>query len=757
MTAGFGFERLGIWSACYPRATLVAVSIITAILLAAATQLGFSSDVREIFRSDSRDYRVLEEMARQYPGGEHDVFLTIEGDDLFTADGLESVRSVHLELLFADGVEGVTSLFSARHPPNADGKANPLFPDELFDIDLEQLKTAVVAHPLVTGKLLTDEGDFTLLVITLDDELPSLEHTSAILAEIKVLAEELVAEAGLSVGLTGIPAMRVEIIGALISDQVIFKITGLLLGTFLAWLFFGRWQYVILAGIPVWAAMIWLLGFMWLFGQQVNVLTNIVPTLVMVIAFSDTLHLLFAIRRNLPGEPTTRDAVVLAVRNVGPACVLTSLTTAIALSSLALLPQPFVGQFGILAALGTVIAYVATMASLPAAAVLMLRAGPSASPQPATARAFTVCTEAVSRTTAGLAQKHTIAASIASIAVLALSGFFYAQNEPHYSYRENLPTASPVFQTMTEIDTQLSGTTTLRVLVRGRDGVDILSPAALDVIRNTEVLLAADPQVRQVWALVDVVDWLTETDGDISEVLRLLRDADSRLTERLFSIDHNSALVTGHIPETDAARLLPLVANIEAELADIQAAAPDFTLDLTGIAVLSAEMSYAMIGNLNRSLLIAVLVIIILIGIAMRSLRAALVSVLPNLLPLTVGGAYLYFTGSGLQFTSVIAFTVGFGLAVDSTIHVLTRHRLECARGAAPEPALQQTMVVIGPVLIFGAFVFALGLGTTMLSSMPMVQLYGGISVIVVVTALVGDLILLPTTLFAVMRWRKSP
>jgi len=115
----------------------------------------------------------------------------------------------------------------------------------------------------------------------------------------------------------------------------------------------------------------------------------------------------------------------------------------------------------------------------------------------------------------------------------------------------------------------------------------------------------------------------------------------------------------------------------------------------------------------------------------------------------------MYLVGWGLQFTSLVAFTVGFGIAVDSTIHVLNRYRLEKSDEVDVPTALRRTITRVGPAVIISTIVLAAGIGTSLLSELPMVSLYGTIVVIVLLASMVGALLFLPALMATVEGWRK--
>ncbi len=758
MTAGFGIERLGLLALRFPRATLLTVVAILPFALYGASQLTFSSDVREIFRSATPEFATLDVLARDFPETERDLLLVIEGEQLFQPRNLEALRSLHLDLSLSEDVGYVLSMFSAREPPQGSATPKPIFPADLEGLeDTNALRKVTLAHPLVADKLLSKDASLAIFVIALKDKSHDVADLRRIVGGIKQITQEALKGSGLHTTLTGLAVMRIEIIGTLIRDQRVFILAGVTIGLFLFWLVFRRLRYSLIAGAPAATAMIWLLGAMWLTGQEVNVLTNIVPAIVMVLVFSDTLHLLFAVRRNLREGLPLHDAIARSVRNVGPACVLTSLTTMLALLSLMIVAHPFITRFGLTAAIGCGLALLATLTVVPALCALTMRkladglALAQERSDPVQRAIDGLCGGA-----ANMVAARPRAVALAGVLITVLAGGLYALNAPSYRYSENLPQHNPAIAAIETINAKLAGSNTARILIEWPQDHALASLPTLDAIRDVEALLLSEPIFATVSSLHGVEQWLSaENQSSRLDVFRFLRESKTPLTARFISYPHNSALVTAYFANPDASELVPVLDRLKGELAALKAKYPDATFTLTGIVPLSAWASHAMIWQLNRSLLTAIGVIIVLIGLALRSLTAALVSILPNLLPIAVGGAYLYLSGKGLQFTSVVAFTIGFGIAVDSTIHVLNRYRLALQQGEDSAAALKETVTIIGPVVIVSTLVLAAGMASTLFSEMPMLRLFGTISVIVLTTALIGDLLFLPAIIATISRWRR--
>jgi uncharacterized protein len=163
-----------------------------------------------------------------------------------------------------------------------------------------------------------------------------------------------------------------------------------------------------------------------------------------------------------------------------------------------------------------------------------------------------------------------------------------------------------------------------------------------------------------------------------------------------------------------------------------------------------------MIGQLKTSLFAEVLFVSLLLGLAFRSAAVMGLSLLPGLFPVVASGALLALFGEGLEFASVVALVVIFGLGIDSLIHFLNRLRLEERPGEDPALAIRRARVLVGPAIILTTAVLVLGLGVTVFSDLPSLRLFGRVCAVTLMASLVGDLVFLPATIMLWQRWRST-
>jgi len=192
-----------------------------------------------------------------------------------------------------------------------------------------------------------------------------------------------------------------------------------------------------------------------------------------------------------------------------------------------------------------------------------------------------------------------------------------------------------------------------------------------------------------------------------------------------------------------------VVDKLDARLNAVRAEHPGYQISVTGLAVIAARNSAAMIERLSRGLTVEIVFVAAFIGLAFRSWKVMLLAIMPGIFPIIASGALLYAMGEGLQFASVVALTVSFGLGLSATIHFLNRLRLEERPGENAALSVERATILVGPALILTSVVLACGLAVTAFSNLPMLRLFGWLSAFAMIAALVADLLILrPTAMY---------
>ncbi len=748
---GFGLERLGLAAIRWPRLALGLLLLASIAAAYGVSRLSVDASIDGFLRSHTPENARYAEFKSLFPASEHDVLAIVEHDNLLRPAALENILNLHFELGFSEYVKDVMSIFSIHDPPDDTGIARPVIPDDIpRGADFDELAARIAAHPLINDRLLTvndRDGQLTLMVISLKPEL--VGKLEAAVDDISRTLDQTLSHSDLRVRLAGFPVIHTETLGGIRRDQLVFNSFGMLIGFFISWMFFRRLVFVFIVSIAPPISALWALGLLGYWGQEINVFVNVIPLLIMVITYCDAMHLTFSIRRQMREGRDRFAAVRHAVMTVGPACVLTSLTTSLALLSLTVTDLDLIRSFGFSAAAGTLLAFLTVITVVPVLSVLLLREEHLQSPNGGRDQGAMGLLDVMCAHLAGFVGRFPRLIVVAGVIAVPVFAVLYFQLEPSYRPINHVPKGKQTIAASQRLDEALGGSYPIHIMLRWPEALGFRSDEVLRVVEDVHELMAANGQISGVSSLVTMKRWLDAGGaghgrGDDRLFSNYLDKMPEHHRSRFLNENGRAAIVTGRLPNIEAREIAVIVADLERRLDHLRKDYPGYAFGVTGLSAILAVQMPSMIYQLNQGLALAILIGIGLIGVAFRSSGAAFLSALPNVFPVVAAGAAVFVLGEGLQVATVVALTIAFGLAVDDTIHFLSRLHLERGSDAGNGEAVSQTLVHIGPVLMLTTLVIICGVSGVLLSSFSATILFGKLMMITLAAALVGDLLILP-------------
>jgi uncharacterized protein len=760
----FGVERVGLLSLRSPALAAIIALLVVVIAAFGVTRLRVDDSLSQLFRSDSQEFRQYEEVSRNFPSAEFDVLIVVEGDVL-ARDALEAVRDLVTDLQLIDGTTGLISLFSARQPPAyPGGLPEPLFPVELPPDGpaYDALVDNVMSNEIIRGKFVSLDGTLALIVLALDPAIVDSRGLNATVEEIRQTVEFDLLGTAVEGRLSGVPVMQLEIRNAVERDRIIYNAIGFVAGCLIAVVFFRRVSFMFIAAAPPLVAMLWCLGALGWLDFRLNMFLNVMTPLIMVMAFSDSMQLTFAYRDRLLAGLNKYQAMRSALLVVGPACAITSLAVGLSFIALMISDSHLIRTFGAAGAISAAIAFLAVILLVPLLGVLLVRNEATFAAKVAGTDAGVNALRRFCDWIAGRMARRPAIYSIVSLIVVVGLTWVYAGLDPRYRLADQVPDKQQAVAASQSLDEKLTGANPIDIFIQFPAGKGLYDPDSLAVIAAAHAIVEETAGVGNVWSLESLRRWLAENAGvtDVETLKSYVDVLPPQLTRRFVAEDENSVVVSGRIPDIDASDLLPVVAKLDETLNQVRAEHSDYALSVTGLAAIAARNSAGMIGQLSMALTGEMVVVAVLLGLIFRSIFVAAVAVLPALFPIVIAGAVLWWMGEGLQFASIVALTVAFGLGLSATIHYLNRLRLEYVPGEDPEVGVRRATALVGPALILTTVVLAFGLGITIFSDLPSLRLFGWLGAFTLLAALAGDLLILPATAVFLRRivraWRRG-
>jgi predicted RND superfamily exporter protein len=721
-------------------------------------KLKVDDSLSSLFRSNSTEFQHFEDFSKRFPSNEYDVLMVVEGDSLLSRDSIERLRSLITDLQLIGGTRGVLSLFSARQPPENGQVPGPLFPADLPEGgEYDALIQKVLNNEIIRGKLLSEDGKLALIVIALDPAEAGYEGVKKIISDFRAAVAENMEGSSLKVDLTGVPVMRLEIRNAVERDELLYNTIGFAAGCLIAIAFFRRISFMLIAAGPPLIAILLSLGTLGWLSFQLNTFLNVLTPLIMVISFSDSMQLTFAARDRLIAGESRREACRNAILVVGPACVLTHATAAMSFIALLFSGSELIQTFAAAGIISTVIALLTVITLLPLLGVLLVRREGAFAARVKGADAAVDMLRAFCSWIAERVVARPGLYSLISLLILIGLGITYSNLHPRYRLADQVPNKQQAVAASHQLDAKLTGSNPISVLIDLPQGASLYDPASLAVLAEVHSILEKQPGVGNVWSIETLRRWLAEklNKSDLATLKQYVGYLPDSLVRRFISQNERATVVSGYVPDIDASQLRPFINNLEKSLDAVRAAHPSYSISVTGLSVIAAQNSANMIGRLNQALTIEVVFVAAFIGLAFRSLIVMMAAALPAIFPILASGVLLWLLGTGLQFASIVALTVSFGLGLSATIHFLNRLRLEDKPGQDPAIGVARATVLMGPPLILTTIVLACGLAVTVFSDLPSLRLFGWLSAFAMVAALVADLLILrPTIMFLLRLWR---
>jgi uncharacterized protein len=745
-----GIERMGFISLLHPFILIVVFLVLCLGAAVGFTRLKVDDSLSQLFRADTAEYKTYEAVTRNFPSSEFDVLIVVEGPTLLERSSLEHLRELVTDLQLIDGTRGLISLFSAREPPQGGNIPAALFPNPLPEgAEYQALIARVMSNEIIRGKLLSDDGKLALIVLALDPEA-AREKLSGVISEVHKAVDENLAGTRLNGQLSGVPVMQFEIRNAIERDRLVYNALGFAIGCLIAVLFFRRISFMIIAAAPPLAAILLALGTLGWLGFSLNIFLNVMTPLIMVISFSDSMQLTFAARDRLIAGDDKYNAFRNALLIAGPACVLTHATAGVSFVALTFSESDLIRTFGEAGLIATLIAMVAVLTLAPLLGVLLIRHEAEFAES---VRGVDKALDFLRRFCGWIALRmvaHPGLYALAGLLVTVALSLGYTQLQPRYRLADQVPDREHAVAASQRLDVKLTGANPIDVLIEFPHGRSLYAPESLAIIADVQSILEKQAGVGNVWSLETLRRWLAEkmNKSDVATLKQYVELLPPYLTRRFISAEQDAVIVNGRVPDADASKLLPIVDALDKKLSVLNAKYPGYKVAVTGLSVIAARNSAIMIDKLSRGLTIEIGFVAAFIGLAFRSFIVLLTSILPGLFPIVLAGTLLWVTGYGLQFASVIALTVSFGLGLSATIHFLNRLQIE---DTEPDPAIgvERATILVGPPLILTSAVLACGLAMTVFSSLPSLRLFGWLSAFAMISALIADLLILrPTATF---------
>ena len=566
----------------------------------------------------------------------------------------------------------------------------------------------------------------------------------------------------LDVRVSGMPYIRTLNAQNIVDEIGIFVLGAMAVTSLIFFLFFRSLRATFISMIIVLIGVAWSLGTLGWMGYEITVLTALIPPLIIVIGIPNCIFLINKYQQEVAKHGNQVKSLQQVIVKIGNATLMTNLTTASGFATFILTDSKLLKEFGIIASINVIGIFILSLLLIPIIYSFL--------PLPNKKHLNHLKNKTVDRLVGWMeknVRKRRINTYIISIVLLVASIIGIYQIRISGSILEDMPQKKEFFKYIMFFDNEFNGIVPLEILIYTKRKDGVLKLATLKRMDALGKSIESIPELSPPLSVVNAMKYAKQAyyNGNPNYYKLPNTQENNFILSYLDTKNSNQNLMKNYIDSTGQyARLTTYMKDIRTERMEeiksdlekqIKKIFPEdrYSVQLTGKSLIFLKGTKYLVKNLVLSLSIAIFLIALFMAYLFRSYKMILISLIPNLLPLIVTAGMMGFLGIPIKPSTILVFSIAFGISVDDTIHFLAKYRQELIDSKwkiqrSVYAALKET----GVSMFYTSIVLFFGFSVFMISEFGGTVALGGLVSATLLFAMLANLVLLPSLLISLER-----
>ncbi|WP_222983162.1 efflux RND transporter permease subunit [Flagellimonas meishanensis] len=583
-----------------------------------------------------------------------------------------------------------------------------------------------------------------------------------ILNDLGDLVKNFENETGLDVHVSGMPYIRTWNTKSIVDEIGVFILAALLVTSLIFFFFFRSFRATFISMFVVIIGVMWAFGILGLFQYEITILTALIPPLIIVIGIPNCIFLINKYQQEVKKHGNQALSLQRVISKIGNATLMTNITTASGFATFIILDSDLLKEFGIVASINIIGIFILSLLIIPIVYSFM--------PLPKTKHLKHLNKKWIDffvNWMERMVRDHRIGVYITAVLVLVLSIIGIYQIKITGSRIEDLPKNTHYFKDIRFFEEEFDGIMPLEIVVDTKRKNGAVKPATLKRMDQLGELIEETPELSKSISLVNLVKYSKQTFyNGIPKYYQLPTSQENTfIMDMARKSSSDDDLLESFVDSTgQVARLTTFMRDVKIERMeeieqDLQQAINKFfpveryNVYMTGKALLFLKGTRYLVKNLLISLALAIGLISLFMAYLFRSFRMVIISLVPNLLPLVITAGLMGYLGVPIKPSTILVFSIAFGISVDDTIHFLAKYRQELTANRwqikkSVYAALRET----GVSMFYTSIVLFFGFSVFIISNFGGTKALGGLVSATLLFAMLSNLILLPSLLLSLER-----
>ena len=707
---------------------LISLGVITVAMAVLSFQVKLSYETAKILPDDDSTLVAYQKFKQKFGEDGTVMIIGFQSEDLFTLELFNHWYDLSQEIKNVEGIQEVVSTARSYNVMRNDSLQRLDFKPILTrrptsQAEVDSVKSILMQLPFYDGLLFNKESNVTIMAITLDQSEINTKGRIEIVQHIKQIGDKFAADNNLTLHYSGLPYIRTAVTAKVLSEMKLFLILALVITALILLFFFRSFYPVLFPMLVVMMGVIWSFGTLVLLGYKITILSSLIPPLIIVIGVPNCILLLNKYQQEYAKHGNQARALSRMISKIGVTTFFANVTTAIGFFVFYFTHSAILQEFGITAAINVMLTYVISLIFIPVVFSFM------APPNPKQIRhldrkGINLILDKIDI----WVHRYRKRFYVIVLLIIAISIYGITKMTTVGYVVDDLPKKDVIYTDLKFFEQNFHGVLPFEVSVDTKKPGAALALPTLYKINRLQKIFASYPEFSEPVSIAEGIKFSYQglNDGDpkryiipnVQELARLKSySGTAKGNEKMFHSIIDSAKQTTRISiqvaDIGSVKMKNLMDEIRPRVDSIFDP-KDYNVTVTGNSIIFLKNNDYLQINLKESVMLAILLIGSIMFFLFMSVRMVFIALIPSLVPLIITAGIMGFSHISLKPSTILIFSIAFGIASDGTMYFLTKYRQELKRHAGSisktvSLTIQETgvsMVYTAVILFFGFFIF---------------------------------------------------
>lgn len=748
-------------------ALIIILTAITAFMTYKASQVQLSYEFAKALPVTDKDYLHYLNFKDKFGEDGSVLVIGVMDQDFYKLEKFNDWYDLTYDIKRIKGIEEVVSLARIYNLEKNDSlrkfELKPVITSKpTTQAKLDSLKQVITSLPFYSKLLFNKETNAHLMAITFDKKLLHTRNRIDVVNTIKQKAEEFQAKHRIELHFSGLPYIRTAISSKVAKELQLFVLLAVLVTGLILLVFFRSFNAVVFSLLVVTVGVIWSLGTITLFNYKITLLTGLIPPLIIVIGVPNSIFLLNKYQQEFRRHGNKIKALSRMIEKIGLTTFFANVTTAIGFGVFYFTNSAILVEFGLVAALNVMATYIISLILIPIVFSYL--------PPPALKHTKHLQGKNINKILENInyaVHNHRTIIYISIICIVIVSFIGITKLNTVGYVVDDLPKNDPVYVDMKFFEENFNGVLPLEISIDTKKEGGALNINNLYKINKLQKILSKHPELSKSVSAVDAVKFSYQAykGGDpryyvLPNSLELAKlgayttnekGKENRFKSFIDSTKQHTR-ISIQVADIGSVKMKKLLNEIRPRV-DSLFNPQEYNVKITGNSLMFLKGNDYLLLSLKESVLLSIILIAIVMFTLFMSFRMIAISILPSLIPLLITAGLMGYLDIPLKPSSILVFSIAFGIASDGTIYFLTKYRQELKNHSMSiSQTVSATIRETGVSMVYTAIILFCGFSIFAASSFGGTVALGILISITLLIAMCSNLILLPCLLVSLER-----